>query len=627
MKTKTGAYSLLCLLSVITGTLILATTQAVLAGPPPPEERVGKPPVPLLEPGPSHQATQSLSATVDATIQCPPHMLSYWHLDEETGGTYEDGYGTYDGLCAGSCPTAAAGLIGGAQQFNRFEGTGINVPGELVSWEDNESFSVEFWMTDPGDVSGHAAIVGRQGATDSEPYILVGVGDGGLASFSLYASSADGASLQGTTDLRLGGWHHVVAVYDASGPGTLRLYVDGQVEAFTTHDYASDFVTTTPLNVGWLNSASGHHYDGKLDELAIYQRALTETEIKTHYYLARSYCQTCEAAVRIMPLGDSITMGNASGAEPDEEGYWISYRKDLWQGLTMGGYNVDFVGGQFSGYDVTPPFDADHEGHSGRTDHWLRDQVVGFLTENPADVVLLHIGTNAVDPDPQQVEEILDNIDSVSKDITVVLARIINRMWYSSVTTAFNDNIQAMAESRMDPASPHYTGDKIIIVDMENGADLIYAQAPSYGDMWNGVHPYKTGYAKMANVWLNGDSHGSDGLRDFLPVCAPYESPIAPDFVSPAHTTFVAGAADAFTVEATGVPTPRIILSGALPEGVIFTHNDDGTTTLSGTADPGSRGVYPLTLTASNGVEPDATQAFILTVSTRVYLPLMLRKH
>ena len=62
-------------------------------------------------------------------------------------------------------------------------------------------------------------------------------------------------------------------------------------------------------------------------------------------------------------------------------------------------------------------------------------------------------------------------------------------------------------------------GDKIIIVDMENGASIVYGQAPNSGDMWDNKHPYETGYEKMATVWLEGDSHGSLGLSDFLPAC------------------------------------------------------------------------------------------------------------
>ena len=46
-----------------------------------------------------------------------------------------------------------------------------------------------------------------------------------------------------------------------------------------------------------------------------------------------------------------------------------------------------------------------------------------------------------------------------------------------------------------------------------------------------------------------------------------------------------------------------------------FVDNGDGTGTLSGTPAAGTGGVYALTFTAANGVLPNATQAFTLTVN------------
>jgi hypothetical protein len=54
--------------------------------------------------------------------------------------------------------------------------------------------------------------------------------------------------------------------------------------------------------------------------------------------------------------------------------------------------------------------------------------------------------------------------------------------------------------------------------------------------------------------------------------------------------------------------------TGALPSGVRFTDNGDGTGTLSGTPAANSAGSYPLTLAAANGISPDATQHFTLDV-------------
>ena len=45
-----------------------------------------------------------------------------------------------------------------------------------------------------------------------------------------------------------------------------------------------------------------------------------------------------------------------------------------------------------------------------------------------------------------------------------------------------------------------------------------------------------------------------------------------------------------------------------------FTDNGDGTATLAGTPAAGTSGVYHFTIDATNGVNPDATQSFTLTV-------------
>ena len=88
----------------------------------------------------------------------------------------------------------------------------------------------------------------------------------------------------------------------------------------------------------------------------------------------------------------------------------------------------------------------------------------------------------------------------------------------------------------------------------------------------------------------------------------------APAITSVKSTSFMGGAAGSFTVTTTGSPTPSLSESGALPAGVTFVDNGNGTATLSGTPASGSDGTYALTFTANNGVGSPATQSFTLTV-------------
>jgi sugar lactone lactonase YvrE len=85
----------------------------------------------------------------------------------------------------------------------------------------------------------------------------------------------------------------------------------------------------------------------------------------------------------------------------------------------------------------------------------------------------------------------------------------------------------------------------------------------------------------------------------------------APAFTSAATTTFVASTAGSFTATASGYPAVAFTESGALPNGVTLSSSG----LLSGTPTTGSGGVYNFTITATNGISPDATQAFALTVN------------
>jgi hypothetical protein len=88
----------------------------------------------------------------------------------------------------------------------------------------------------------------------------------------------------------------------------------------------------------------------------------------------------------------------------------------------------------------------------------------------------------------------------------------------------------------------------------------------------------------------------------------------APTITSVNSATFTIGAAGSFTITTTGSPTPALTRSGALPSGVTFIDNGNGTATLSGTPALGTVGSYGITITANNGVSPNATQSFNLTV-------------
>jgi hypothetical protein len=187
-------------------------------------------------------------------------------------------------------------------------------------------------------------------------------------------------------------------------------------------------------------------------------------------------------------------------------------------------------------------------------------------------------------------------VDAYDEDITVILARIVNRACPAppcssvSLTTQFNDSVQAMAQARIAQ------GDKLILVDQETGAGIDYDIHPD-GDMWDLLHPFKTGYRKMADRWFAS-------LQSFLPECRP----AAPRFTSRPDKDALIHLPYRYEAAAKGVPAPVFSLE-SIPEGMSI---DPTTGQISWI--PSSTGQSAVTVVAENA-SGRKTQRFMVNVS------------
>lgn len=219
-------------------------------------------------------------------------MLSYWPLNE-TAGTppYVDIQGPSDGTaCPGNhCPLPGTGLISGGQIFDGST-TGIDVPANATfDWGSSESFSIAFWMKGMSGQTCHASgsannevMIGRDDSNSQLRWWLGCRNSTGKSYFQLRDVSGNGVQLYGPA-INNGAWHYIVGVRDHVGNVT-RLYVDGVEVAAETKLYTTGFAaSSTPINIGWLNLDGGFHFQGTLDEIALFDRALTATEIQQYY--------------------------------------------------------------------------------------------------------------------------------------------------------------------------------------------------------------------------------------------------------------------------------------------------------------------------------------------------------
>jgi autotransporter-associated beta strand protein len=110
---------------------------------------------------------------------------------------------------------------------------------------------------------------------------------------------------------------------------------------------------------------------------------------------------------------------------------------------------------------------------------------------------------------------------------------------------------------------------------------------------------------KITYVGGNGDDVILTHIGPVLP----------PTILSNNSTTFTAGTTGSFTVTSIGSPIPLLSETGALPSGLHFTDNSDGSATFTGKPAAGTGGTYHIVVSASNGQAPNANQNFTLTVN------------
>lgn len=524
--------------------------------------------------------------------ECPANMIGYWPLDEPANGIVADLLNANNGSCLDeNCPALGEGRNGGL----RFNGSNdVTIPpSEDFNWDADSSFTIELKMKKIPSFSLEEEILIAR-SIEPEGGWRIGLGSSGEATFGLFDSAGEGATLKGERNLADGNWHHWVVIRDGEN-NRIKIIIDNTEEAVLENvSYSEDFGSNSaPVTIGWMEQQE-NPYDGWLDELAIYNGVLADDGIEKHYRdgladFRWGYCNE-PLTIRIMPLGDSITAGvmTVNGVRLEDD-LMTGYRQKLYFDLQSLGIPVDFVGSQTFGSGADPSFDADNEGHPGFSDSQIAARVFDWLQLNPADLVLLHIGTNELDPSPDDVEQILQEIDRFDQNITVYLARIVNRASYSETTTQFNFNVQAMAEQRIA------NGDKIVIVDQESALDY-----PD--DMSDNLHPNPTGYEKMSRLWYNS-------LNSFYM----FEGN-EPSFVSTPSTSITVFSPYTYDVAATGVPAPTYSLidgESPPPDGMAIDPNS-GVITWR----PFEEGQFQVNVQAENSVGRNV-QTFTIQVSTR----------
>jgi len=202
------------------------------------------------------------------------------------------------------------------------------------------------------------------------------------------------------------------------------------------------------------------------------------------------------AALKILPLGDSITHGYTSRG---------GYRYPLEKLMKARGVSIDFVGSEKSKkdsfFDAT---DVDHEGHLG----WRIDQISAKVPEwirnhNP-DIVLLLIGTNDVYQKfdvtgaPQRLRNLVRQILTIDPQVRV----IVGSLFPAKHSMIQDPNVNRQIEQDLDyfnrEIKSQFTeiSPRFRLVDLNDRMNAMTMTV-------DGVHPTKSAYEEIARRWFS----------------------------------------------------------------------------------------------------------------------------
>ena len=291
----------------------------------PAESDTGSNDVEVIATNASGSDTQAFTIDVAPAPPCPEGMVHYWKLDETSGSTYEDSYGDLEASCS-SCPSPVTGTVGGAQSFNASENDEVQIPDDgAFDWGADDSFTVEYWMNTSSSTSGNRVIVGRDGGP-TQLHWWIGCDNNGTARFQLKDTSNHGRYIGGIgPTLNDGDWHLIAAVRDDAA-GMNIIYVDGAVVDTAYYNYTADFAESVPVNLGYIDLSDNYNYDGLVDEVALYDRALSQSEIQAHYtdgLAGNGYCsETPEPEV---PDVSNVVLASDSGNDYTTDDLTVTY--------------------------------------------------------------------------------------------------------------------------------------------------------------------------------------------------------------------------------------------------------------------------------------------------------------
>ena len=299
------------------GTGNLTVTVKNIAGTPPPIDPVGIGDSPFETPPAARILASELSSSSTALRTNLVSLMDGNSPAPVGGGTILDSSGN------GQHGTVAINQAPGHETANRRTGTGsffFDGSDDKITLGDldaaiggQDKLTLSTWVYREG--TGQEKLICKSSsANDADHVFSLGVIDAGVGQAKLRmhlgTDSMVATAMDGSITFPNQEWTHLAMTYDGN---ELRSYVNGELDSNVFSVNGTIKSSTEQVTIGNLNSTGSMHFDGMLDDVAIWNRTLSASEVET---LAGPGNLTATASInpngslKVTPAGNPATDGS-----------------------------------------------------------------------------------------------------------------------------------------------------------------------------------------------------------------------------------------------------------------------------------------------------------------------------
>lgn len=228
-------------------------------------------------------ATGAPPAITYSIADVTSNLVAHWKLDETSGTTATDSSGSgYDGTYVNSPTLNQTGAFGTSKAVTFASASSQAVSAGSINLSATSAITVAAWVKT--SATSGVFVEGSVNMNTHTDGFYLGIGASNTIEATHKGNTGHNQVLYSTT--LNGNWKHVVAIYDKSQPAAneIALYIDGSFATYTnglSNNNTNSF-GNRPVYLA-SRAATSSFLSGTLDDVRIYSRALSATDIKGLY--------------------------------------------------------------------------------------------------------------------------------------------------------------------------------------------------------------------------------------------------------------------------------------------------------------------------------------------------------